>query len=52
MFFNSLLQVFDTGKSMMWIFYTIGYGVPLAIVLLSVLIVEVSGTHGYGNEQS
>ena len=36
---------------MMWIFYGIGYGVPMAIVLLSALIVETTGTHGYGTDQ-
>jgi hypothetical protein len=35
---------------MMWIFYTIGYGAPTAIVLLSALIVETSGIHGYGTD--
>ncbi len=34
---------------MLWIFYTVGYGLPSVIVLLSVLIVETSGIHGYGS---
>lgn len=45
------MQVFDTGKSMMWKFYIIGYGAPAVIVLLSALIVETSGTHGYGTDE-
>ncbi len=45
------LQVFDTGRSMLWIFYTVGYGLPSVIVLLSVLIVETSGIHGYGSPE-
>ena len=44
-------QVFDTGRSLLWIFYSVGYGLPSVIVLLSVLIVETSGTHGYGSEK-
>jgi hypothetical protein len=43
--------VFDTGKSLLWIFYSVGYGLPSVIVLLSVIIVETSGRHGYGSEK-
>ncbi len=46
-----ILQVFDTGRSMLWIFYTVGYGLPSVIVLLSVVIVETSGIHGYGSDE-
>ena len=35
---------------MMWIFYSIGYGGPAIIVLLSALISELSGNHGYGTD--
>ena len=43
-----LVKVFDTGRSMVTYFYVIGYGGPAVIVVLSVIIVEASGTHGYG----
>lgn len=45
-----LVKVFDTGRSMVVYFYAIGYGAPALIVLLSVIIVEASGTHGYGSQ--
>ena len=43
-----LVKVFDTGRSMVTYFYVIGYGGPAVIVVLSVILVEASGTHGYG----
>lgn len=36
---------------MLWIFYTVGYGLPSVIVLLSVLIVETTEIHGYGSPE-
>ena len=45
-----LVKVFDTGRSMVTYFYAIGYGSPALIVVLSVIIVEASGRHGYGTE--
>lgn len=45
-----LVKVFDTGKSMSLYFYLLGYGAPAIIVILSVIIVEANGTHGYGTE--
>lgn len=35
----------------MWIYYLVGYVAPAAIVILSVIIVEATGTHGYGTER-
>jgi hypothetical protein len=45
-----LVKVFDTGRSMMGYFYLIGYGGPAFIVVLSIIIVEANGTHGYGTD--
>lgn len=45
-----LVKVFDTGQSMLVYFYAIGYGAPAFIVILSAIIVEASGTHGFGTE--
>ena len=45
-----LVKVFDTGRSMIAYFYMIGYGGPAFIVVLSIIIVEASGIHGYGTE--
>ena len=45
-----LVKVFDTGRSMTVYFYAIGYGAPAFIVILSVIIVEASGSHGYGTD--
>ena len=45
-----LVKVFDTGRSMLMYFYIIGYGAPALIVVISVISVEASGTHGYGTE--
>ncbi len=38
-------------RLMLWIFYTVRYGLPLVIILLSVLMVETSGIHGYGSPE-
>ena len=46
-----LFQVFDTGKSMMWKFYAIGYGAPAFVVFISVLVSETTNIHGYGSER-
>ncbi len=32
-------------------FYLLGYGAPALIVVLSAIIVEASGTHGYGTDK-
>ena len=45
-----LVKVFDTGRSLVLYFYAIGYGLPAFIVILSIIIVEASGTHGYGTD--
>ena len=44
-------QVFDTVRSPMWKYMAVGYGVPAAVVVVSVVVVEATGTHGYGTEQ-
>ena len=42
---------FETGRSMLLYFYAIGYGGPAFIVLISVISVEASGSHGYGTQK-
>ena len=42
---------FKTGRSMLLYFYAIGYGGPAFIVLISVISVEASGSHGYGTQR-
>ena len=42
---------FETGRSMLLYFYAIGYGGPAFIVLISVISVEASGSHGYGTQR-
>ena len=44
------LQVFDSARSPMWKYYILGYAVPAAIVIVSVIIVETTNSHGYGTE--
>ena len=45
-----LVKVFDGARSNLWIYYLIGYGTPTFIVLVSVAVVEGTGTGGYGTE--
>jgi hypothetical protein len=42
--------VFDSARSPIWAYYLVGYGAPAALVILCVIIVESTGTHGYGTD--
>ncbi|XP_059081671.1 adhesion G protein-coupled receptor L2-like isoform X2 [Tigriopus californicus] len=47
-----LVKVFTLEKSPVWIYYLVGYGTPAIIVILSVIIVEATGSHGYGTDKN